>query len=186
MNFEKIQMLQMLEKNISQTGGSEREINIKSVKILGSNLLEVELPFIIEINFTMLNHNIRSNIETEIRNKYLYRVYHVFYVKEIDFSPIRNGLLPLLKFNLGEEKQCYPLKCKILYVTKNQEIKCKILIYNNEYITAHTDFLLCIIKPSNTYDTISLGNSISIKLSNNKIIKHNSNAIVKIIWNEFM
>lgn len=151
------------------------------IKYNSENILNTILNYQIDYDYKDFNQNIRQNIIDKITNKYLNKAYNIYYVKEIDFSPILKEKLPLVKFNRDEESSTFKLNTKLFFINKNDTVECKLMIKDIDNIKAINDYVFCNIIPNNDFDTIKIGSDIYIRLKNNKEIKNYENVEIKII-----
>lgn len=92
---------------------------------------DITLNLDIQIPSSLFDVNFRSNLIDLIKKNYESRAYYIFYIDQIDYKPIIENELPLIK-QVGEVyMMSLTLDMKIIYFKKNDTVSLKLILDNN-------------------------------------------------------
>lgn len=105
-----------LDKIVSHINEVENDVTLN---------LEIQLPtYIFDVNF-------RSKLIDFIKKKYESRAYYIFYIEQIDYNPLLDNELPLIKLVGEVYTMSIPLDMKIVYFKKNDTVSLSLILDNN-------------------------------------------------------
>ncbi|QKE44567.1 putative RNA polymerase 18 kDa subunit [Yalta virus] len=123
-----------MEKTIHINGVNEsmsRELNKILSKAKNEDKIDITLNLDIYIPSTMFDVNFRSELINFIKKHYESRAYYMFYIEQVDYNPIIDNELPLVKLQGERYVMNIPLDVKILYFKKNDTVSLKLILDNN-------------------------------------------------------
>lgn len=159
------------EKNESKfrTKQEDNEKIFSKIQQINSNVVSIELTFEIKVTPDFFNINIFDKIINAIREKYLYHVYHVFYILDINFNTRENVMLPLISVNdTRNPVLLQKFEAKIFFVKPGDIIELSLILIDKK-LYAENKFIISQIDLKNySLKTHSNINIITIESETNK------------------
>lgn len=123
--MEKTIRINNVNENIS------KELDKIVSKVKNEDKTEVTLNLDIYIPTPMFDVDFRSQLINFIKKNYESRAYYMFYIEQIDYNPIVDNELPLIKLQGERYVMSIPLDMKILYFKRNDTVSLKLILDNN-------------------------------------------------------
>lgn len=159
---------------------------ISSDSNCNSKTITIELK--IDIPIEVFDVDFRLNLINWIKKKFESRSYYIFYINSIDYKPILNNELPLIKLIGDIYTMCIPLSMELFFFKKNDVVTLKLILKNNISenkinIFGQNQFISCKINLNNNqFIEAGYKNGELIKDNTyNKIYNNGDNIQVKII-----
>lgn len=120
-------------------------MDTKRIEIVNDNIMEeiekitsgvykdekITITLDIRIPTYLFNVNFRQNLINLIKKTYESRVYYMVYIENIDYVPINENELPLIKQQCDTYLLSIPLDVDIIYFKKGDIVSLKLVLNNN-------------------------------------------------------
>lgn len=117
---------------INNTNKNIKETILKfASEVRNKERTEITLNLKIYIPTPIFDVDFRNNLIKHIRASYESRAYYIFYISKIDYNPIVENELPLVKLEGEQYVINLPLDMNIIYFEKDDTVSLKLILDNN-------------------------------------------------------
>lgn len=135
--------------NIKNTNENfETELNKIATRVYNQEKTKIAMNLNISLPTSICDVDFRLNLINFIKRTYESRAYYMFYIEQIDYDPILNNDLPLIKQVGDEYIMNIPQDMDIIFYRKNDTVSLTLILKNNVCenkitIFGENEFLCC-------------------------------------------